>query len=356
MLTTIAVPAALAVPPGWDAHPSLPDSLGEPAFVDVDLNGTADLAYAGDRQGNLYRVDIGAAEPSAWHAVVLFQAFYDNGVATRQPIVRRPFVNAHPRESGFLVVFATGDDAQDPVGADVQSIYAIWDRGEPHPATARPGSKQRRLIEREVVNVVAALNGTLDWRRIVTGGPVQYAPDAPGRSGVYGWYIDLDMPRAERTLNGALNPDSCGAAPPAPQYPGERAAGRFIARGDTLIVATTFPPGARSCDGAPAGSILAIDVATGGSPRRQVFDVNGDGHVDSHDLVAYQGTIHVSGLLLRHRGAYGNLGDPALIAQPDGTGELIVGDGDGRVTVSVDALGTLRTGRMSWRELTDQSP
>ena len=62
----------------------------------------------------------------------------------------------HPDEDGFLVIFGTGsyitrEDADDE---EIQSIYAIWDRGETSPAMAQPNSKYDRLVEQTLTNIV----------------------------------------------------------------------------------------------------------------------------------------------------------------------------------------------------------
>ena len=75
--------------------------LGEPALVDLDLNGTADWAYAGDLEGNLHRFDLSSPEPSNWSATTLFQARYGAGKGVPQPIVVRPMVFKHPQSTGL---------------------------------------------------------------------------------------------------------------------------------------------------------------------------------------------------------------------------------------------------------------
>ena len=52
----------MKLPP--DTLAGLPNGLGTPAVIDKDLNGTADIAYAGDLFGNLYRFDISNANPA----------------------------------------------------------------------------------------------------------------------------------------------------------------------------------------------------------------------------------------------------------------------------------------------------
>ena len=48
-------------------------------MVDVDLNGTADRAYAGDQLGNMFRFDISDSDPDNWTVTRLFTATYDDG-------------------------------------------------------------------------------------------------------------------------------------------------------------------------------------------------------------------------------------------------------------------------------------
>ncbi|HGM0428163.1 TPA: PilC family type IV pilus tip adhesin, partial [Neisseria gonorrhoeae] len=42
--------------------------LSSPTLVDKDLDGTVDIAYAGDRGGNMYRFDLSDSDPNKWSA------------------------------------------------------------------------------------------------------------------------------------------------------------------------------------------------------------------------------------------------------------------------------------------------
>ena len=354
----VAISTALREPPGPASDAPMANGLGEVALVDIDLNGTADLAYAGDLFGNLHRFDIANTDPSKWGAVRLFQATYGKRAKTRQPITQRPFVRAHPQGDGFFVVFGTGTDHAEKDGASkaIQSIYGIWDPGGTDPATARSGAKGKRLVRRALINVVDESGGSFKWHRVLTGEPPRPIADAPGSNGVYGWYIDLDMPRAERTLQGGSNPDPCGRAPPGPQYPGERAAGGLVPRGDTVFITTVIPSDAQNCFGAPSGSLLAIDITTGGSPSAPVLDLDDDGRIDGGDLVAHQGETQVPGIVFHGGDFSGASHDVGLIANRDGTAVLVVGGGDGQLSLNIGAAAPLKTGRLSWRELGEPVP
>ncbi|HFC6364240.1 TPA: PilC family type IV pilus tip adhesin, partial [Neisseria meningitidis] len=46
--------------------------LSSPTLVDKDLDGTVDIAYAGDRGGNMYRFDLSGNNPTKWSARAIF--------------------------------------------------------------------------------------------------------------------------------------------------------------------------------------------------------------------------------------------------------------------------------------------
>ncbi|HGT2165251.1 TPA: PilC family type IV pilus tip adhesin, partial [Neisseria gonorrhoeae] len=46
--------------------------LSSPTLVDKDLDGIVDIAYAGDRGGNMYRFDLSNSDPNKWSAKAIF--------------------------------------------------------------------------------------------------------------------------------------------------------------------------------------------------------------------------------------------------------------------------------------------
>ena len=233
---------------------------------------------------------------------VPYSCFKRLTASVRKPVSRLPngplFVPTH-KAMVFFVVFGTGTDHAEKDGASkaIQSIYGIWDPGGTDPATARSGAKGKRLVRRALINVVDEV-----------GWFVQMAPRShrrtttpycrcSGSNGVYGWYIDLDMARAERTLQGGSNPDPCGRAPPGPQYPGERAAGGLVPRGDTVFITTVIPSDAQNCLGAPSGSLLAIDITTGGSPSAPFSTLTTMDASTGETLSPHQGETQVPGIV-----------------------------------------------------------
>ncbi|HGM1018668.1 TPA: PilC family type IV pilus tip adhesin, partial [Neisseria gonorrhoeae] len=93
--------------------------LSSPTLVDKDLDGIVDIAYAGDRGGNMYRFDLSSDKPSEWTVRTIFQG--------AKPITSAPAVSRLADKR--VVIFGTGSDLseEDVVGKDQQYIYGIFD-------------------------------------------------------------------------------------------------------------------------------------------------------------------------------------------------------------------------------------
>ena len=336
-----------------DPLAGLPNGLGTPLVIDVDLNGTGDFAYAGDMFGNLYRFDISDSNQSNWSFTKLFQASYDGTAATRQPITVRPHVLKHPTESGYIIIFGTGSymTEYDGVSTDIQSVYGIWERFEVAPPTATMSAKFDRLVEQVVTNVFDESNANFARQRIVSANAVNYIPDAGLVEGTYGWFIDLDMQRPSNTISGNPNPDLSGEAPPLPQYPGERAVRRIVPRGGAALITTVIPRDANTCFRSPPGSTFPIDLVTGGNPTSPVIDVNNDGVLDGNDMVDVGGEMYAAGILFDTDDLDGTLVDPSVLIGSGDSDFLFLSGGDDQLTLRVKGADSPKTGRLSWREL-----
>ncbi|EMU5162893.1 pilus assembly/adherence protein PilC [Neisseria gonorrhoeae] len=97
--------------------------LSSPTLVDKDLDGTVDIAYAGDRGGNMYRFDLSDSNPDKWSVRTIFEG--------GKPITSAPAVSRLADKR--VVIFGTGSDLseQDVVGTDQQYIYGIFDDDKP---------------------------------------------------------------------------------------------------------------------------------------------------------------------------------------------------------------------------------
>ncbi|HFC4201641.1 TPA: PilC family type IV pilus tip adhesin, partial [Neisseria gonorrhoeae] len=93
--------------------------LSSPTLVDKDLDGTVDIAYAGDRGGNMYRFDLSDNDPNKWTVRTIFQG--------TKPITSAPAVSR--LKDKRVVIFGTGSDLteDDVLNTDEQYIYGIFD-------------------------------------------------------------------------------------------------------------------------------------------------------------------------------------------------------------------------------------
>ncbi|HFB3715659.1 TPA: pilus assembly/adherence protein PilC, partial [Neisseria gonorrhoeae] len=93
--------------------------LSSPTLVDKDLDGTVDIAYAGDRGGNMYRFDLSSQSPDQWTVRPIFEG--------TKPITSAPAISQ--LKDKRVVIFGTGSDlSEDDVdNNDMQSIYGIFD-------------------------------------------------------------------------------------------------------------------------------------------------------------------------------------------------------------------------------------
>ncbi|ENY4682834.1 PilC family type IV pilus tip adhesin [Neisseria gonorrhoeae] len=93
--------------------------LSSPTLVDKDLDGIVDIAYAGDRGGNMYRFDLSNSDPSKWSVSTIFEG--------GKPITSAPAVSRLADKR--VVIFGTGSDLSesDVFNTDEQYIYGIFD-------------------------------------------------------------------------------------------------------------------------------------------------------------------------------------------------------------------------------------
>ncbi|HFC0092027.1 TPA: pilus assembly/adherence protein PilC, partial [Neisseria gonorrhoeae] len=93
--------------------------LSSPTLVDKDLDGTVDIAYAGDRGGNMYRFDLSNSDPGKWSVSTIFEG--------TKPITSAPAVSRLADKR--VVIFGTGSDLteDDVLNTGEQYIYGIFD-------------------------------------------------------------------------------------------------------------------------------------------------------------------------------------------------------------------------------------
>ncbi|EOF8932199.1 PilC family type IV pilus tip adhesin, partial [Neisseria gonorrhoeae] len=161
---TLGTPIAKIEAPGGKG------GLSSPTLVDKDLDGIVDIAYAGDRGGNMYRFDLSNSDSSKWSAKVIFEG--------TKPITSAPAVSRLADKR--VVIFGTGSDLseQDVVDKDQQYIYGIFDDDKGTVKVTVQNGTAGGLLEQNLMqeNKTLFLNkrsdgsGSKGWAVKLTGG------------------------------------------------------------------------------------------------------------------------------------------------------------------------------------------
>ncbi|HEX3951695.1 MAG TPA: PilC/PilY family type IV pilus protein [Steroidobacteraceae bacterium] len=293
--TNTKIDLCAAVPTACD----LTAANGLSGIVAVNTSGAvtanADMLYAGDLQGNLWRLDISNSDPTLWAATVMFQARDAGG--NKQPITTKPVVTLNPRFPqvlGTLVMFGTGQylGVPDISNTNVQSVYGVYDP----PAGYASAINRASLLKQTLAN--ATLGGVAV--RTTSGTLASYPANK-------GWFMDLDLLPGERVIN-----------TPA------------LFSGGELIFTTFEPilPAPGVCTTLGSSFLMVLNFATGESFTSPQFDANGDGHIGPGDMVTVGGvTMGVGGIGLGHVYASG-------VTNLNGS----VGGGSGLAIVTVTSL------------------
>ncbi len=305
------------------ADSTTPNGLAAPATVDYDGDFVADYIYAGDFQGNLWKFDVTNSAPASWFVVnsgtptPIFTATDAGGVP--QPIMVRPAVSEHPDgENGFMVYFGTGKYLENgdntSAGAQVNTFYGIWDK-----EGATPGAHTTVNKSDLQTQTVTEISGPPDVRTI-TDLPIT----AWGTLGSehMGWKVDLPAAAEKNVTN--------------PVLIGER------------ILFTTLIPDDTPCGFGGSGFVMELNYQNGGPPPSAVFDVNGDGVIDSSDnsggdvVVGFNPNI-------------GMLPDPAILHPGSSTsGEMmqkVFSGSTGAISAVANEPVVSPFRRRSWRQL-----
>lgn len=295
-----------------------PNGLSTPVPVDLDGDRIADVVYAGDLQGNLWKFDLGGdatAAPGTWKVAFEGKPLFTarDSVGRVQPITGRPAVARHPQK-GVMVFFGTGkyyesSDNDPSQNLAIESFYGIWDKGAP---VLRKDLK-RQEITGEMVKFGLSL-------RITT---------RVGAGGEGGWYLDLAFPDGQKS--------------------GERVVSTPLLRHGRVIFPTITPSNIPCGNG--SSWLMELDAITGGRLEYTAFDVDKDKEFDKDDYetVVEDGKtvdVPVSGLRLD-----AIIDTPGVIQGETSETKFIVNP-DGTIHGLLENIGSsLRSGRRSWRQL-----
>ena len=200
-----------ALPAASDAQAN---GLSQPALV-PDADGSVRTAFAGDLQGQVWRLDFESDAP--WRQQAATPLFAARGASGKRQPITAPLRVVHA-EQGLLLLFGTGRllEAADADDKSFQSVYAVSDQ------IAGPPPASRAMLAR---------------RRVIADNAGGYRLEGSAVS-PRGWLIDLPV------------------------------AGERIVASPVLVdgnmVLTTMRPGASPC--APAGGLYQLDALTGRPP------------------------------------------------------------------------------------------
>lgn len=98
--------------------------LSTPTLVDTDFDGIVDIAYAGDRYGNMFRFDLRGETPSEWSVQMIFEG------SGNQPITSAPAVSRRGKDK-YVVIFGTGSEIYQNeltnTNGQINAVYGIYD-------------------------------------------------------------------------------------------------------------------------------------------------------------------------------------------------------------------------------------
>jgi type IV pilus assembly protein PilY1 len=264
------------------------NGLATPAVVDVQLDGVVDFAYAGDLKGNMWKFDLRGDSVDDWG--VYYQdgstpkplVTVKNTAGTAQPITARPEVMLDcvvmQEGRGLMVIFGTGKFLSEVDFSDnsTQAFYGIWDWGNIWELDSGIDVAKTKFFGEvatdrslsELPDGVSLLSqseaaDSSEWGLITDYSTNWYDPfDDIGTH--VGWVMDLE--------------DS-----------GERSLREPMLRDGVAFFVSTIPS-ISACTAGGSSYVYQISACSGGKIDSPLFDVNGDGKIDTDDKLTFDGS------------------------------------------------------------------
>jgi type IV pilus assembly protein PilY1 len=307
-----------------------PNGLSAAAVIDINGDGVADMAYAGDLNGRLWKFDLFSTLPGSWSlsngGLPLF--FAGDG----HPITGRPDVTKFTA-GGYLIAFGTGRyiATADNTDLTTQRIYAVRDTGTA--ATVALSSLQQQTITGTGTGVdrneYRFSTHAVDPPKDFTATGDNVITKSVYLSDKRGWYLDL--------------PES-----------GERVVADARFRGGRAIFTSIVPDVSSPCAYGGSGWVLEFDAMTGNRFDSATFDSNGDNNLTTSDYIARGGvasqTTNTSG---RRIGAIPAA--PGFMSNRaggvSGLEDKFINTSDGSIVRVRETSGAAREGRVMWHEV-----
>lgn len=190
------------------------NALANPQVIDFNGDGTADVVYAGDMLGNLWKFDLTSTTATSWNVAYAGQPLFvaRDTAGTRQPITTAPVWLVHPT-GGLMLAFGTGRELTegDRSSVAIQTLYAIWDNAAVTTGatvTLSAGSiiadtspfYGRSSLVQQTQTLTTTINGQTFYKTSTTAVPYT------GTGAKRGWYLDWPG-LGERTVTNGGNLD-----------------------------------------------------------------------------------------------------------------------------------------------------
>ena len=304
-----------------------PNGLSGPIAIDTNGDGIADVVYAGDLNGNMWKFDLSSSSAGAWKVAFGGSPLFTTG---GQPITVRPDVTQFT-QGGYLVAFGTGRyiDTSDDARHDAQTFYGIRDNGAAGGRAVEPGAADRRQQHRDgrrrqhlSPDARTRLVRRRSTRRLSGDNAISLATYTSRKKG---WYINLPA-SGERVVSDA-----------------NIRAGR--------VVFNTLIPNTDPCGFGGTGWVMEVDVMTGNRNDTPTFDTNNDKRYRAADLDLERDSRQrqrapVSSI----PAAAGFLRAPTQSGQPPFENKY-VNASSGSVEKILEGAGAGTQGRKSWRQI-----
>lgn len=303
------------------------NGLAAPAvWISSISNGLSTTAYAGDNNGRVWSFTLTSAPVSANAGTALFTAKDANNNV--QPITAGMLVGQDPATSNIWLFFGTGQylSSSDLTNLKVQTWYGLIVQNNSGTTLTSLSSGRSALKQRSIIYQTSGDNTVSP--PILPARAVTQSPSTPDMAGVSGWYIDL----VEPTSNG-------------PVSQGERMVTPNQFQGNLLIGTTRIPQATDICNPSGSGWIMAVSPFTGTAPSSSFFDVNGNGVINSSDMLANGSVNYVAA----------GVGFSSLPNNPIFSGGNMMVSFDNGSNASIKTSNTSNgTQRVSWREMVNQ--
>ena len=255
------------------------NGLSNPQVIDINGDGKADVAYAGDLLGNLWKIDLSSSTASDWGSYFktgsvpkpLFVA--RDGSNAGQPITTAPQWGTHPIK-GLMLAFGTGREmtVADRTSSSDQTLYSIWDDTVFSPkatpmmsgGSAIPDLNARdKLVAQSQSGTALTLGGEKYFK--TTTNAVIYTGATPKR----GWYMEWPG-QGERSVNNG------GKLTNALMYMRSRIPANGSQGSSTEESCVPNATAAKEY-------LTILDMVYGKPPTKPTFDTDASGSVNSSD-------------------------------------------------------------------------